>query len=262
MEDFSMKRIKKVAFLKIYDIWLETKAFMTSRKSITSLHTSELLEKEEYDFKLTEKTFLLDIKEDLDIIFKNMDYKSARYAINKAVRDEVVIRKIQTPEEEERYLTFQTQFCREKGIPILDRTELSNLNCYYAVSKEDEYLGACAFLESSDKKIVRYKYGATQHKLNANEIILWKAICDYHKQGYEIFDFGGCVVTEDKESYYYRHYQFKKKFGGKLSECYTYFKIKGPLKIFFYFFLGIVKVFFKGDVNSFTNLLNKYKILH
>lgn len=256
-----MERIKKIAFFKIHDIWFDTQRFLDSKSSMVSLHTNEDLDKSQYDCRLLAKTFLLDITPNIEAIFGKFAYKSARYAINKAIRDGVTVKKIVTKEEVKQYMKFQGEFCKEKGIPMLHEEELKDLTGYYALSKEGEYLGACAFIESADHKTVRYKYGATLHKLNANEIILWQAIQDYHNQGYQFFDFGGCIPTEDKTAYYYRHYHFKKKFGGELMNSYTYFRLKGIYRFLYSIFEIFVKVFFKGDVNGFTNFLNQKKIL-
>ena len=84
---------------------------------------------------------------------------------------------------------------------------------------------------------------------------------DYRAKGFQYFDLGGCVPTEDKESYYYRHYHFKKKFGGELIDSYTYFRIRGFYRIFYCIFDKFVQLFFKGDVNGFTNWLNQKGIL-
>lgn len=256
-----MERKKKVAFLTIHDVWFDTECFKQSKFAISALHTNDTLEKKDYDFKQSTKTFLLDISQEEETIFSKFEYKSARYAINKANRDGVTVHKIHTEEEKKQYMAFQKEFCEQKGIPYLHEEELESLTGYYALSADHEYLGACAFIESRDGKTVRYKYGATKHELNANEMILWEAIREYHRRGFQFFDFGGCVPTDDKESYYYRHYHFKKKFGGELIDSYTYFKIRGVYRIFYYIFDKFVQIFFKGDVNGFTNWLNQKKIL-
>ena len=203
-----MERKKRVAFLTIHDIWFDTERFAQSKHAIAALHTNEILEEDQFDFRQETKTFLLDISKEEEAIFSKFDYKSARYAINKAIRDGVTVHRLCTDAEKKQYMAFQQEFCREKGIPLLQEEELESLTGYYALSAEGEYLGACAFIESSDGRTVRYKYGATKHKLNANEIILWEAIKDYRAKGFQYFDLGGCVPTEDKESYYYRHYHF------------------------------------------------------
>lgn len=256
-----MVRKKKVGFLSIADVWFDTAAFIDNKSAIAALHTNHTIDKAEYDFRLDAKTFLLDISGEKEDIFAKFEYKSARYAINKALKDGVQVYKVSSEQELEQYMEFQREFCKKKKIPVLNQEEMKELNSYYALSKDGEYLGACAFIESSDKKTVRYKYGATLHKLNANEAILWHVICEYHDKGFQYFDFGGCIPTEDKSSYYYRHYHFKKKFGGELIDSYTYFKVRGIYKIFYFCFIFVVKLFFKGDINGFTNWLSEKKIL-
>ena len=54
-----MERIKKVAFIKIHDIWFDTEAFNNSNENIVSLHTNDRLDASDYDFELITKTFLL-----------------------------------------------------------------------------------------------------------------------------------------------------------------------------------------------------------
>lgn len=256
-----MERIKKVGFLSIHDIWFDNQRFFESDSKICALHTNDHIDKTRYDFRLDTKTFLLDISKEPDELFKGNAFRAVRHSINKAVKDGIIVRKVENDTEIETYLSFQKEFCKQKGIPMLSKEEVKELECYYAVTQEGDYLGACAFLESEDKQLFRYKYGATKHTMYANEIIFWHVIRAYHEKGYQYFDFGGVIPTEDKESYYYRHYQFKKKFGGELIDSYTYFKIKGIYRVFYYLFIGFVKLFFKGDVNGFTNWLSQKKIL-
>lgn len=252
-----MQRYKRILFLKILDIWFDEESFLNSRGKIICLHTNASLEEAKYDFKLTTQTFLLDISRTKENIWAGFEYKSCKYPINKAERDGIYVWKACDLSDKKKYLNFQNEFCEEKRIPKVDEKELDELEVYCAEGPEKEFLGGCAFLVSADGKTVRYKYGATAHKLNANESILWKAICDYHHRNFVIFDFGGCVKTDDKESYYYRHYHFKKKFGGELAESYAYFKLRGYWKVLYYLFACILKVFFGGDVNALTVWLNK-----
>lgn len=208
-------------------------------------------------------TFLLNIEDDEETIFKKFDYKSARYAINKAKRDGVLVKKVDTESEKRNYIEFHKLFCIEKGIPMFHEDELNELITYYAESSDGEYLGACSFIVDSQKETARYKYGATKHKLNANEIILWKAICDFHNAGYKFFDLGGIgsVSEIDKNSDDYKRYQFKKKFGGKIINSYTYIKTNGICIIGGWLVLLCVNIIWKGDTNSFVRWLTKRKIL-
>ena len=150
-----MERKKRVAFLTIHDIWFDTECFAQSKHAIAALHTNEILEEDQFDFRQETKTFLLDISKEEEAIFSKFEYKSARYAINKAIRDGVTVHRLCTDAEKKQYMAFQQEFCREKGIPLLHEEELESLTGYYALSAEGEYLGACAFIESSDGKTVR-----------------------------------------------------------------------------------------------------------
>lgn len=254
-----MRRYKRIWFVRIMDIWFEENRFydLERKSGIVCLHTNRILDKTEYDFKLTGKTFLLDIEKTEEEIFTGFEYKSCRYPINKAYRDGIRVWKAESISDKMKYLAFQNAFCIERGIPKVDENECGELDIYCAETVEKEFGGGCAFICSIDQTTARYKYGATTHKLNTNEAILWKAICDYHKRGFTVFDFGGCVPTENKESYYYSHYHFKKKFGGELADSYSYFKIRGIYRLFYYLFMGGIKLFFDGDVNAFIVWLNR-----
>lgn len=256
-----MERYKKVLFVKIHDIWFETEKYNKSSENVVALHTNQVLDKSLFDEVFVTKTMLIDISCDKDIIFKEFDYKSARYPINKATKDGIIVKRVENEEEEKQFFSFHASFCREKGIPILSQNELAELECYSAWTQEKEYLGGCAFFTSQEEGTVRYKYGSTKHKMNANEIILWKAMCDYHDRGFRWFDMGGVIPTEDKDSYYYRHFKFKEKFGGKLVDSYTYFKFKGIERFFYYIFKVFLKLFFANDINGFTNFLSRHHII-
>lgn len=256
-----MFRYKKLGFFKMMDIWFEEELFYMSNCSIKCLHENKEIDKGLYDFKVTEKTFLLDISKEIEEIFAGFDYKSCKYAINKANRDGIRVWKAEDSVDKDKYFAFQNSFCEEKGIPKLACGELDKMEIFCAETIDKEFLGGCAFIISGDGKTVRYKYGSTLHKYNANEAILWSAIQDYHARGFETFDFGGVMPIEDKTSYYYHHYKFKKKFGGKLVDSYIYFKLKGVLKCFYYPFEFILKYCFKEDINNLAIWLNKHKFV-
>jgi len=254
-----MFRYKKLGFLRMLDIWFDEKLFCTLDCSIKCLHENKEIDKSKYDFKVTEKTFLLDISKEIGEIFSGFDYKSCKYAINKANRDGIRVWRAEDKADKDKYFTFQNSFCEEKGIPKLTYDELDKLEIFCAETVEKEFLGGCAFIISEDRRTVRYKYGSTLHKYNANEAILWNAIQDYHSKGFKMFDFGGVMPTTDETSYYYHHYKFKKKFGGNLVDSYVYFKLKGVLKGLYCPFEIILKYYFKGDINNFVIWLNKHK---
>lgn len=252
-----MKRYKKIGPIRICDIWFDTDAFLAASDPITVLHSNSRLDESSYDLRTVGKTFLLDISTEPDAIFHRFEAKSCRYCIRKAIKDGVQVKKAGTEAEVEEYIRFENAFCQEREIPGVTRDDLKELDVFYAIDSGGGYLGGCAFLKSETEKLVRYKYGATLHKLNANEIILWEAICHYHDLKYQHFDFGGVHPTEDQTSYYYRHYSFKKKFGGELIDSYCYYRLRGIYKPLFRCGKWFVDRFFAGDLNGATNWLNK-----
>lgn len=258
-----MERIKRILLFKIHDIWFDEEKFKNSKYSIVILHSNASIASK-YQFRFVGHTFLLNIEDDEEIIFKKLDYKSARYAINRAKRDGVIVNKVESDLERNDYIKFQKDFCAKKGIPMFHDDELNQLISYYAVSSDGEYLGACSFIGDACKETVRYKYGATEHKLNANEIILWTAICDFHNEGYKLFDFGGVGVMaeKDKDSGEYKRYQFKKKFGGDFVESYSYVKTNGACKLLGLIGKFCVDIVWKGDTNECVRWLTKRKLLH
>jgi lipid II:glycine glycyltransferase (peptidoglycan interpeptide bridge formation enzyme) len=256
-----MFRYKKIGFIKILDIWFEEELFYTAQSSIKCLHENKVLDKKKYDFALVGKTFILDISREPSEIFNGFSYKSCKYAINKATRDGIHVWKAEKDDEKIEYMRFQNSFSREKKIAEISSDELAGVDVFCAETQDKTFLGGCAFVLSDDNMTVRYKHGATSHMLNANEAILWEAIKFYHSRGVAYFDFGGVVITDDKSSYYYRHYKFKEKFGGELADSYTYFRMKGKWKIAYFFFKLLLMCFWRGDVNNFVNWLNRYGML-
>lgn len=256
-----MQRIKKVGFTRMRDIWFDEESFSSAKEKIVVLHSNTILDSSLYDYKMTGKTFVIDLSRDKEEIFASLDSKSCRYMIRRAQRDGIHVWKAESRSEKMLYLEYQNAFCREKEIPEVKAEELDDLEVYCAETREKEFLGGCAFILSDDQKTVRYKYGATAHKMSANEAILWEAICAYHERGFINFDMGGCIPIEDKTSYYYSHYQFKKKFGGKLTDSFNYMRFRGVWKAAYIFAGFIIKYFFKGDINGFVIWLNKHKIM-
>lgn len=256
-----MFRYRKIGFITCLDIWYDEELFCSSKDYIKCLHENKQLDKKQYNFKLVEKSFLLDISRNIDDIFSGFSYKSCKYAINKAKRDGINVWKADTQNDKNAYKKFQNSFCVEKGFVELGDDELEQLDVFCAETHEHLFLGGCAFVTSKDNKTVRYKHGATLHKYNANEAIIWEAIQYYHSRGFIYFDFGGVVLTDDKQSYYYHHYKFKEKFGGELIDSYTYFVLKGGWKIFYCIFNVFLKYFWKKDFNSFVNWLNQHHLI-
>jgi|GEM_PF-651582 len=251
-----MKRNRKIIFFNIEDYWFDIENYINSKSIIKILHTDKILNSKYYNLSIKDKTFTIDLRKDIEIIFNNFE-KSAKYPINKALRDGVHVKKAKEDKEYIDFYNFFTNFSKIKKIPEIEFKELKSYDLFYALSKEGEYLGGCAFVKDSNKSIYRYKHGATSYKYNENDLLIWEALKNAKEEGYLIFDLGGVTLTDDISSYYYRHYRFKKKFGGNLNYFYTYLKAKFPVNIIIYFLKIILIIFLSGDFNKFINFIHK-----
>ncbi len=246
-----MERFRKKMFFNIHDVWFDLIKYHESKYLIKILHTNKIIDN--YSIIIKEKTFTIDLSQDIDVILSNMDKKSAQYPISKALKSGVYVSKAESETELRKYFNFFDDFAKKKSIPSIAYDELLDYDVFLAYSKENELLGGCAFLIDDESSTYRYKHGATLYKYNENDLILWEAIKYAKTIGYKIFDFGGVKITQDKQSYYYRHYKYKEKFGGDLTDFYCYIKFSGILKLFTFTFKFILNVFFNGDFNRLIN---------
>lgn len=243
---------------------MDTEAFRKSRRYISLLRSHEELPKKEYFLKIPYKTFLIDLSKSKDEIYSAFDYTGARYKINKALKNGVVVRRAETASEKQKFHDFYRAFVedptRKNKILILQKNELDSLEIFYAVSAEGEYLGGIGLLPSHDRRYLLYKYAATLHRFCENELMLWHAIQYAKDARYAYFDMSWIWPTEDKNSKLYRLYQFKKKFGGNLVPFYTYVQLRGPFIIPGLLFRLILNHLFKGDLIKFTLLLKRIRV--
>ena len=256
-----MVRTRRFFLLKLSDYWFDESAFDHSISAISTLQTHKKLDQNKFSFKINFKTFHIDLSKSLEDIFTSFEPKSARYPIRKAEKAGVIIKRAETEKEKKDFNLFFKKFAEEKKIPLIQEEELSFYDVFYALSPTGELLGGTAFVKADDKSVYRYKHGATGHKYNENDLLLWTAIKYAKEAGYHYFDLGGVLITNDVNSYYHRHFKFKEKFGGELVDFYTYVKIRKPLSLLMFIPDLVVKLFFKRDYNGFINFLNKMNFL-
>ena len=256
-----MIRTRRIFFIGIDDVWFDKPGFINSKKSISILHTQLEIERKKYSVRVIEKTFLIDLRHPIDKIFNAFEPKSARYPIRKAERDGIIVKKATTEKDRQDFISFFKQFSEQKKIPNIKEDDLQWQDIFCAYSPGGEFIGGASFIKANDKTVYRYKHGATNYTGNANDLLLWHAIQHSKEAGFVFFDLGGVRVNQNKNSYYYRHYKFKEKFGGVISDFYTYIKIKKPLSYFMIFPDLFVKLFFKDDYTSFINFLSRIKIM-
>lgn len=243
---------------------MDVEAYLKSRRFVSLLRTHDKLPREEYSLMIGYKTFLIDLNKSKDEIYSVFDPSGARYKIKKAQKSGVIVKLAETAEDKQKFYDFYRTFIedpkRKNKILAIQKKELNSLIIFYAVSADGEYLGGIGLLPSPDRRYLLYKYAATLHRFCENELLLWHAIQFAKDAEYTCFDLSWFRFSEDKTSDQYRLYQFKKKFGGKMVDFYSYVKFRGPLIIPGLLFKLVLKYMFKDDINNFALCLKKMRV--
>lgn len=183
-------------------------------------------------------TSVINLTQDLGTIWRNMDKKSSRYAINRAQRDGI---KIGMNENYVQFYQINRSFTREKGIaPLLGigYTKLETMERYgtlFIAEYEGEILGGHLYLEdeaniklwlSASKRL---EVGREKAILigNASRLLHWEAIKYAKEKGIKEFDWGGLFPPEeaDKDEKKKAINSFKLSFGGEVVTRYSYQKV-------------------------------------
>ena len=176
-------------------------------------------------------TFIIDLTQDLDVIWKNMSKSSCRYGINRAIRDGVEIKSNQNYEE---FYEINRSFRENKGLPLgSERLEfMKQYGTLFVAEFDGDILVGQLYLE--DKNNIRWLIGASKRLEvdrgqailvgNANRLITWEAIKYAKEKGIKEFDMGGYYTGKVKDEQKERINIFKQSFGGKLATHYIYQK--------------------------------------
>lgn len=252
-----MFRKKNILFFKVDDCWFDKETYTKSKAPIAIYHGPDV-DGLKYGIVIKEDTFMIDLSQTEDEIMSKFDRKGLAYSIRHAEKKGYTCQKANEAEKKE-FVKFFNRFALKKGIPGVTNKEISEMDVFISYSPEGSLIGGTAFIKSADQRIYRYKHGANVYSTNANDMMLWTAIKAARREGYRMFDLGGIRITDDKDSYYYRHYKYKEKFGGEVVEFYTCVKaifIFTPIIILLNF---VVRAFFNSDFNSLINFINKIK---
>lgn len=176
-------------------------------------------------------TLVIDLTQDLDVIWKNMSKSSSRYAINRAKRDGVKIKINQNYKE---FYKINRAFRNNKGLPSGFTTVrfMMEYGTLFVSEFNGEIIGGQLYLEDYDN--IRWLIGASKRlevsreraKLvgRANRLIIWEAIQYAKKRGIKEFDMGGYYTGETKDEQKERINFFKRSFSRQLVTHYIYQK--------------------------------------
>jgi serine/alanine adding enzyme len=187
----------------------------------------------ETDLKLTLNsyfyTYILELT-DPQKTWKKFDAKSVRWAITKAKKEGVTIRKTSDLKDLGFFFKINLRTKKRLGVPghpfIFFRNIFSEAErfttLYIAELAGKPIAGIICF---NFKDTVEYAYAASDKnslKYHPNNLLVWQSIQDNYNQGYRYYDFGRTSPDDEGLS------QFKKRWGTTQNKLYYYYYPKVP----------------------------------
>jgi FemAB-related protein (PEP-CTERM system-associated) len=168
-------------------------------------------------------TFMLNLS-DTDTMWKKLDPKSVRWAIRKATKDGVIVRKTKSTQDIQLFYRLNLRTKRRIGVPghpskmfLTMFEKLGDACTLYMAEFQGAVVAGLIAMKFNDT--VLYAYGASDddyRKHQPNILLVWTAIEDSGNSNYKVFDFGrdapseqGCISfkkhwgTEETELAYY-----------------------------------------------------------
>lgn len=170
------------------------------------------------------KTLIINLTQDADGLMSGCK-SNTRNEIRRGVKDGHQLRTGITAEE---FVPFYNAFAQEKGLPLIKISDIYKYpHCEInAVVLNDIPLTMHANIIDDEEKIVRLLYSAsvrfdanidTKTVGFSNRFLHYKEFVHYHEKGMIRYDFGG-VVEDENNVAQYRISQFKKGFGGEVTD--------------------------------------------
>jgi hypothetical protein len=174
-------------------------------------------------------TLVIDLAQNLEEIWNNMENSSCRRRIKRAEKKGVKIKLNQNYED---FYEIDQSFRESKGLPAnsADVDYMKKFGTLFVEDFDGEIIGGHFYLE--DEQNIRSLIAASKRLEvseemasligNANRLVIWKAIQYAKEKGIMEFDMGGYSITTDEQKD--RINTFKKSFGGKMATHYVYHK--------------------------------------
>jgi hypothetical protein len=181
-------------------------------------------------------TIVIDLTQDLDTLWNNIDRQSSRKKINKAWNNGV---KIHIDSHHREFFELYQTFRREKGLMpwVLDVDFMKRNGTLFVAEFDGEIVSGHFFL--SDRDNLRglisgsRRIGVDHHTANvigyANRLIIWEAIKYAREQGMSEYDMGGYYSGREKNEQMERINSYKASFGGRVATRYHYEKYYSKL---------------------------------
>lgn len=190
-------------------------------------------------------TSVIDLTQDLEIIWKNMSRKGVRRGIRRAKSMGV---KVRLSEDYEQFYPIYRSFLRKKGLDrqrflVPSKTRFVNYarnGVLFTAELEDHVISGHLYFH--DEREMRGIWAASR-RLDvgkelafmigcANRLLIWEAIKYAKNKGIETFDLGGIYTGDDQGDPRISINKFKFLFGGELATVYHYTSYRfGPIRI-------------------------------
>ena len=245
---------KKKFFFKKKNIWFSNYPYDIPK--VDALYFYACRQKmDKSEFKRKESpTLIIDLKQDLDEIWKNMGKKSCRYFIKRGQKLGIEIRLNQ---EIEAFYRLYTDFIKKKRIPTTPENidSLKRHGTLFTAHLNGELLSGVLMLEDSEH--IRWFYGASKRLEKstndisvvsfANRLAIWEVIKYAKAKGLKEFDLGGYYIGNNKNDPRIGINRFKEKFGGVLTIYYNYWKYYSQLYMIIQRIYSLTHVFRKNN---------------
>ncbi|MFC1912759.1 hypothetical protein ACFLX7_00985 [Chloroflexota bacterium] len=197
-------------------------------------------------------TSVIDLTQDLDTIWRKLDYKSSRLPIKRAQREGI---KVNINRDYDEFWQINRSFQRKKGFgPILGigtpRVEImKRYGTLFTAEYEGEILGGNIYLED-EANIRAWRWASTRLKVDrekaaligrANRLLCWEAIQYAKEKGMKEFDWAGLASKEEanRDKGKKGRNSYKLSFGGEIVTRYSYRKISSKAYKLSYFLYNL-----------------------
>lgn len=218
MQHYNKLAGNKIVYTQVRNMW-DTKG---SAELLSSLGY-------EYDQHLD---FLIGLERDEDDIWQDI-HKSRRKGINRAEKNGLLVRRVNSMEELEACYALVDETYRRFKIPIADislfRAAYEDLSPsghadFFVALQDDEAVGTRITLNYKDM-VYDWYAGSKQEVDYVDELLVWHVLRE-NAGKYKVFDFGG-AGHPDKP---YGVREFKRRFGGEMVNFGRYEKVHSRLR--------------------------------
>lgn len=177
-------------------------------------------------------THIIDLSQDIYQIWRNFSKSSARYAINKAIRDGI---SVEINQDYDQFIDLNRSFRKKKqiGDQNIKKDYFKKNGVLFLAYLNSELLSGQFYVK--DEYNIRWLVGASKRLEachdkatvigNANRLLVWKAINYAKSNNLREFDLGGYYTGKEENPELERINKFKQSFGGILVKRYNYSKV-------------------------------------